>query len=30
MLAYDPVARISAVKAEEDVYFYDDITMLTL
>ncbi|EPB85650.1 CMGC/CDK/CDC2 protein kinase [Mucor circinelloides 1006PhL] len=30
MLEYNPVLRISAVKAEEHTYFYDDITMLSL
>jgi hypothetical protein len=30
MLAYDPASRISAAKAEEHVYFYDDITLLDL
>lgn len=30
MLAYDPAARISAIKAERHAYFYDDITLLTL
>ncbi|KAI8636593.1 kinase-like domain-containing protein [Parasitella parasitica] len=30
MLEYDPVRRISAVRAEENPYFYDDISLLTL
>ncbi|CEP17654.1 hypothetical protein [Parasitella parasitica] len=29
MLEYDPVRRISAVRAEENPYFYDDISLLT-
>ncbi|KAI8385761.1 kinase-like domain-containing protein [Blakeslea trispora] len=28
LLTYDPVTRLSALKAEQHVYFYDDITML--
>ncbi|KAI8091453.1 kinase-like domain-containing protein [Gilbertella persicaria] len=30
LLSYDPVTRISAARAEEHMYFYDDITMLAL